>query len=304
MSSNLYRCPEPQVREWCLAAGACAVGFARAGRVDSDHLDAFDRWIERGNHATMDYMARYRELRADPRRMFPGAATVISLAFPYRPAGGYHHGLIADYALGSDYHHALRAALFPVVAKLSESFGALSRVCVDTAPVLERYWAVTAGVGFIGLNRQLIVPGVGSGVFLAEIITTLELLPDRPCRLTCGECRRCIAACPTGALTAGGLDARRCRSFLTIESREPLATPIPEGQSVYGCDTCARVCVHNRCEPPEPLEAFRPDPRLIALDRASLAKMAPGDFKRLFKGSAVSRINCKKLRENAQINKI
>lgn len=300
MSSNLSLCPDSTVRELCRAAGACAVGFAAAGAVDSSHVNVYSRWISAGCHGDMSYLARYMDVRADVCRLLPGAATVISLAFPYRPAGGYHHPLIADYAIGKDYHRVLKARLTPVVEQLASRFGALSRVCVDTAPVLERYWAVRAGIGFIGRNRQLTVPGVGSGVFLAEVITTLRLFPDSLCTLGCGDCMACVRACPTGALGRCSFDSVKCRSYTTIESREPLLFALPFGDRVYGCDICAHVCPHNLCEPPEPLPEFCLDSRLLGIDRASLANVSSGDFRRLFRESAISRVNWRKMRDNAK----
>lgn len=305
MNSILSLCPESELKALCRRAGACAVGIARAGAVDAEAARYFLRWLADGRHGTMDYMARNVDLRLDPRKLFPGAQSIISLAFPYRPSGGYHHPLIADYALGEDYHRVLRSRLEPVTEWLAAQFGAVSRVTVDSAPVLERYWAAKAGVGFVGRNRQLIVPGVGSGVFLAEIITTCMLRPDGPLSEDCGRCGRCVAACPGGALMSGGaLDARHCYSYLTIECRDAADITMRPGSRVYGCDVCARVCPHNSGEPPEPLHEFSSDPRLLSLDRASLARISSGDFRRLFKASAISRVSVRKMRENAKINKI
>lgn len=304
MNSSLYPCPEAELKELCRQSGACAAGIARAGAVAPADAARFMGWLGEGRHGCMEYMARNVDLRLDPRRLFPGAMSVISVAFPYRPSGGYRHPLIADYALGQDYHRILKQRLAPVVAWLSGRFGALSRVAVDSAPVLERYWAVRAGVGFVGRNRQLIVPGVGSGVFLAEIITTCFLRPDSPLADGCGGCGRCLRACPGGALLpGGGFDARLCWSYLTVECRDTGFSP-DEGRQVYGCDVCARVCPHNACEPPETVPEFRPDPRLLALDRPFLARITSGDFRRLFRSSAVSRVSVQKMRKNAKINKI
>lgn len=310
MSSNPSPCPEPgaitprpeaRVADLCRAAGAVAVGFAAAAPVAEPDCRAFLDWLAAGRHGSMSYMQRYVDRRLDPRLLFPGAATVISMAFPYRPAGGYHHQLIADYALGLDYHYVIKDRLRPVIDALAREWGARSQICVDTVPILERYWAVRAGVGFVGRNHQLIVPGVGSGVFLAEIVTTLYLQSSQPCDDTCGDCGRCIAACPVAALSSmSDFDATRCMSYLTIEYRGPLSEPVPEGRQVYGCDICARVCPHNRCEPPAPLPEFAPDPRLLTLDRATLANISRGDFRRLFQKSAIFRISNTKMNENSR----
>ena len=277
--------------------GAIAVGFSRAGEVDRAVRDAFDAWIRENRHASMGYMARYRNVRFDPRLLLPGARTVISMAFPYRPAGGYHHPLIADYALGKDYHIVIKERLSRLAEFIEETTGARSRICVDTAPILERYWAAKSGIGFIGRNRQLIVPGAGSGVFLAEIVTTLEIEPDRSADMSCDSCNRCVKACPGRALT-DGFDARKCLSYLTIEHRDELPAGVKLGAHIYGCDECQRVCPHNRLEPPEPLEEFYPDHRLLRLDTETLTNLTGGDWKRLTKESAMRRITLSRLLRN------
>lgn len=305
MSSSLSLCREIELKSLCRRAGACAVGIARAEAVDDDVADRFRRWLSAGCHGSMAYMERNVDLRLDPRKLFLGAMSIVSMAFPYRPAGGYHHPLIADYALGEDYHKVLPRRLAPVVAWLADRCGAVSRVTVDSAPVLERYWAVKSGVGFVGCNRLLVVPGVGSGVFLVEIITSALLRPDAPLSADCGHCGRCLSACPGGALRPdGSFDARRCFSYLTIEHRgDPVFVPDASRQ-VYGCDVCARVCPHNYAEPPEPIEEFRPDPRLLTLDRLTLSKISSGDYRRLFKMSAILRQSVTRLRQTAEINKL
>lgn len=305
MSSSLSLCREIELKSLCRRAGACAVGIARAEAVDDDVADRFRRWLSAGCHGSMAYMERNVDLRLDPRKLFPGAMSIVSMAFPYRPAGGYHHPLIADYALGEDYHKVLPRRLAPVVAWLADRCGAVSRVTVDSAPVLERYWAVKSGVGFVGCNRLLVVPGVGSGVFLVEIITSAVLRPDAPLSADCGHCGRCLSACPGGALRPdGSFDARRCFSYLTIEHRgDPVFVPDASRQ-VYGCDVCARVCPYNYAEPPEPIEEFRPDPRLLTLDRLTLSKISSGDYRRLFKMSAILRQSVTRLRQIAEINKL
>ncbi len=284
--------------------GAVAFGCAAATEVSRDFRVAYRKWIAEGRNGTMDYLARYGDVRFDPRRLLPGARTVISMAFPYRPAGGYHHPHIADYALGEDYHRVVKRRLAELSRFISENFGAQSRPCVDTAPLPERYWAEVAGVGWRGLNGQIIVPGVGSGVFLGELVTTLELPPDSPLAGDCGRCGACRAACPGGAFDGGGFDARRCLSYLTIEHRGEIPADVCFGESVYGCDICQRVCPHNVGEPPEPLEEFNPDPRLLKLERASFANLTGGDWRRLTACSAMSRVKIGKIKQILTFNKI
>lgn len=279
-------------------AGAVGVGCAAADLVDESVRREYMRWLATGSHGTMGYMAANVEVRFDPRRLLPGAKTVISMAFPYRPPGGYHHRLIADYALGKDYHRVLKERLSRVGRFISDNYGAQTRVCVDTAPILERYWAQKSGVGFIGQNRQLIVPGAGSEIFLAEIVTTLALESDRPLQNGCDGCGMCIRQCPGQAISADGFDARKCHSYLTIEYRGSFSDGLNLGQRAYGCDMCQSLCPHNKGVAVEPLEEFYPDARLLKLDAETIANMTGGEWRRFTAESAMSRITLRQMLRN------
>lgn len=303
MNSSFCRWSKGEVRREAMRLGAVAFGCAVAGEVEQAFRDAYRRWIAAGRHGTMDYLAKYDNVRFDPRCLLPGARTVISMAFPYRPAGGYHHPNIADYALGEDYHRVVKLRLASLARFILDNYGAQSRSCVDTAPLPERYWAQRAGLGWRGLNGQLIVPGVGSGVFLGELVTTLELEADKPLSGDCGRCGACIAACPGRAFGTDGFDSRRCLSYLTIEHRGTIPEDIEPGNVVYGCDACQRVCPHNLGEPPEPLAEFNPDPRLLKLDKEVFGHLSGGDWRRLTACSAMSRVKFVKIKEILKINK-
>ena len=237
--------------------GACAVGFARAAEVDPADMERFEAYLCAGHHAEMEYLTSNMDLRRDPRTLLDDARTVIVCAFCYRRKEP--HPLVADYALSEDYHRVLPRAIYQALDGIDGGF----RVCVDSAPVLERYWAVRSGIGFIGRNHCLIVPGVGSKVLLAVILTTIELAPDTPYQGQCYGCDRCLRACPAGALGRDSLDCRRCLSYLTIEHRGPL----PEGTRlpgrVVGCDICQDVCPHNRAEVYAP-DILAPMPKIMA----------------------------------------
>ena len=188
--------------------------------------------------------------------------------------------------------------------------GGETRVCVDTAPLRERHWAVRAGLGFTGLNNQLIIPGFGSKIFLTEILWTVGVPPDAPCTASCLRCGACLRACPGKALDADGsaLDARRCLSYLTIEHRGdfPDGAPRPAaGQRIYGCDICADVCPYNS---PEALAAataatlpeFAMRPAVESLkSTADIAALTPDSFAAIFRGSAVRRARLAGLHRNA-----
>lgn len=290
------------VRQRCVDAGACAVGFAACGPVDDAGRTLYRRWIADGRHASMEYMERYCEVRDNPALLLEGAATIVSCAFAYTSPDTPRHPLFADYALGRDYHTVLRKALGPVVETMQAIVtDSSTRICVDTARIRERYWAQKAGVGFVGLNNQLIVPGVGSAVFLAEILWTEPLPPDVPLDRCCTRCGACVRACPGHALDGkGGLDARGCLSYLTIEHRGEL----PEGTRlparIYGCDICRDVCPMARPSAPvRVLPDFAPSSSLMALDAEAILSLDAPAFSALFSKSAVRRVKLEGLRRNA-----
>lgn len=301
MSSYRLKCPESVFE----GLGIARYAVAEAEPVEASHLSAYRDWIAAGKHGSMDYLARHEGLRADPRLLLPGARAVISCALPYpspcRNAGELP--CISTYALGSDYHEIMRQKLLTAAQRLSEAMGGETRVCVDTAPILERYWALRSGLGFIGLNHHLIIPGLGSCFFLGEILTTLPLKPDSPMETGCGSCGKCLSACPTGALGAdGSLDARRCLSYLTIEHRGPL----PEGTDLhgrlYGCDVCAAVCPHNRSARQLPIDPqLQPRSNVAALTPERAAELTQTEFSTLFSHSAVKRTKLAGLQRNAMI---
>ena len=306
MNSNPSRCSDAEgVKRLLREAGAVAVGIAEAASVSPEEADAYAAWIDRGMHGSMDYLARYGDVRSDPRLLLEGAQSVIVAAFPYAGTtdmptrGGLRW---ARYALGDDYHDVLRSRLRGVAEQMEGE----TRVCVDTAPLRERLWAVRAGVGMIGLNNQLIVPGVGSYVLLGTIISTLRLAPDRANEGNCVECGKCLRACPGGALRheADGrvtLDARRCLSYISIEQRDGNNdTPLP-GKRIYGCDTCQEVCPHNRADLlPTPLPELQPREEILALTEADVLALTPEEYARIFRRSAIKRARLAGLQSNAR----
>jgi len=300
MNLSLSPCRKSELRRLLTRAGAFRAGFAAATEIDAAAAAQYRGWLAAGCHASMTWMERHEPLRLHPAAVLPGAHTVIAAAFPYPARAG--HPLIADYALGEDYHRAVRRRLEPVARYIRDEWGALSRVCVDTAPLPERYWAVRAGVGFTGLNGHLYLPGAGAAFVLGEIVTSLELPPDEPVASQCTGCGECVRACPAGALRADGtLDARRCLSYLTIEHRGDLPPGTGLHGRVYGCDACRAACPLTRAAtPPDPLPELRPRPAVTALDRDALATITSGQWRRLFADSAVSRASAATLRRNAR----
>lgn len=294
------------VKKLVLDAGAVATGIAKARQVTPEAEELYQTWIADGRHGGMEYMERYAEVRRDPRMLLDGAESVIVAAFNYYTPKNHGDSVAgssaplkwARYALGRDYHEEIRDRLSAVAGEITALTGAQCRVTVDTAPLRERYWAVEAGIGFIGINNQLIVPGAGSWVLLGEIITTLPLEADEPCRLSCDGCMKCVKACPGRALDGrGGMDAGRCMSYLTIEYRGE--GPIGCGDRIYGCDICQEVCPHNSCSCPSEIPAFAPRESILSLTRDDILSMEQGEFSRIFTHSAIKRTKLVGLRRNA-----
>ena len=295
------------IKSQAASLGFDACGFAAAVPVDAEAVARYDRWIELGHNGCMQWAAGHRDLRRDPSMLLEGAQTVISLALNYYPTRFQPPGTlrVAYYAYGRDYHEVLREKLSKLAHFIEEITHCATRPCVDSAPIRERYWAQRAGVGFIGRNNCLIIPGKGSYFFLGEIVTTAQLPPDEPCTLTCGDCGKCIGACPTGALDdEGAADASRCLSCLLIENHsEDLPDWVSDvvGDRVVGCDECQICCLHNARAVATSIPEFSPSDAVMQLTPERVAQMTSGDFKRAFAHSAISRVRLKGLRRNAKL---
>ena len=254
----------------------------------------------------MEYLSGTRaELRSDPRRLLPSARSVISLGMPYY-TGGPETATVSRYAWGQvDYHDLIGDRLRALASDLQLEWGPFDwKPCVDTSPLLERSWARLAGLGWIGHNTCLINQLQGSWFFLAELLVSLELEPDAPPPDRCGSCRRCIDACPTGALKPSSdgrytLDARLCISTWTIEQRGTLPEPARQacGDHLFGCDICQQVCPWNRRAPVSPEEAFvhfNSSP-----DLAEIAYLTDEAFRQRYRRTALWRTRRAGLQRNA-----
>lgn len=265
------------VKEAAAAEGFDLTGIAPA-RLPSYYGQALSAWLGRGDHGVMGYMERTADKRSDALAWLPSARSVIVLAKNYNrkpePKPGVPAGRVARYAWGRDYHKVLGKALDRLCGRIRAlaGEGIQLKTSVDAGPVLERAYAREAGIGFYGKNTNVIALGQGSWIFLACVLTDLDLVPDEPHAGSCGTCTLCIQACPTAALHADyRLEATRCISYWTIEAG---ADPPPElagqfGDWVFGCDICQEVCPYNRRAP----EGFLPADRRIAGSWLDLAKL-------------------------------
>lgn len=296
MSSVLSLC---DLRSIAADAGAVRCGAAPAGSIAEEDVAQFNKWISEGRNADMAYMERNADLRSDPRLLLEGAQTVIVCAFSYFTSKPVKLS-IARYARGRDYHEVIRERLQQISDRITAQHGGNTRLCVDTAPLRERLWARRCGVGIIGLNNQLIVPGNGSYVFLGTILWTGNAEMSQPIEGHCGRCRRCVAACPAGALSKIGtaLDARRCLSYLTIEHRGEFAEGTDLCGRLYGCDECQRVCPHNAGVSETEITDFHPSEGLMQLTAADVEAMTPQQFNAMFRHSAIKRTKLAGLQRN------
>lgn len=270
-------CLKEAIRSRLLQTGACAVGFAAADAVDDREWSRFENWLCRGDNAGMEYMRNHPDIRHDPRRLLEGAASVIALAFPFSPPHRRRpeDGFIAVYAYGRDYHKELRKIIKPALKDISRIYSSPKfRICIDSAPALDRYWAIRSGIGFPGDNGSVIIPEFGSMVFLMEIFTDIRISPDMPLDKDCGHCGACVRACPGNAIRSDAtVDCRRCISYLTIEHHGEWTDPeslntmsTPRGQNtIFGCDACLEACPYNHDAPHTSIEAFLPSEAILSL---------------------------------------
>lgn len=299
-----------QIKAEALRLGFYSCGVAPAEPVEDGHRAYYEQWLQQEHQGSMGYLENHTDLRFDPRLLVPGTQSIVCVALNYYPAEQMPEaeGCLSWYAYGKDYHEVMKDRLRQLMARILEQVPeavreemAPGRAFCDTAPVLERYWAWKAGLGWIGRNHQLIIPQAGSTFFLGELFLTLPVDHyDLPQKNRCGHCHRCTDACPTQALTAEGFDARRCLSYLTIENRGD----IPEWAATrmapcfYGCDRCQAACPYLRFAQPTREESFHPSEELKHMTRAQWQNLSVEDYRRLFRGSAVKRAKYEGLMRN------
>ena len=285
-----------EVRTLARECGFELAGVARAE--PAEDVPRYRQWVAAGHAGEMGYLTdRRAALREDPRDLLPSAQSVVCVGKLYQTPWphttrfhGEDRGWISRYAWGEDYHDVMRRGLQQLTARIAERTGPFeSKICVDTAPLLERSYARLAGLGWIGKNTCLINQQSGSWFFLGELLAPIEIAPDSPPPDRCGTCRRCIDACPTAAIVPGGIDSRLCISYFTIEQRGPIPEEMRAGigPHVFGCDICQDVCPWNRRAPMTSDPAFAP--RHFAPPLAEMAALSESEFHAMFRGTPVTR---------------
>ena len=282
--------------------------------VPPSHAAEFEQWIAQRHHGEMEYLARNAHKRVDPQRVLAEAKSLITLAVSYerdgsemggaeKAASGSPRGVVARYARYADYHDVIGERLKQLTEFVSQCGGPGTRSLwyVDTGPFLERDLAQRAGLGFVGKHTNLISRRLGNWIFLAEIITTLDLPPDEPEKNRCGTCTRCITACPTQAITAPfQLDARRCISYLTIELKGaiPVEFRAALGDRIYGCDDCLAACPWNKFARAGNLMKAHARADLAQPDLLVLLALDDAGFKARFAGTPMLRTKRRGLLRN------
>lgn len=298
-----------KIKQKALEIGFHKIGIVRAEPLEKER-EHLEEWLAREFHGEMRWMEREPEKRSDPQILFPGARSVIVVALNYFTPDEHEEnetkGKISRYAWGDDYHDVLKEKLrelFSFIKSLDET--AEGKICVDTAPMMDKAWAARAGLGWIGKHSNLITKEYGSWVFLGEILLNLELEYDSEIvEDHCGSCTRCLDACPTDAITAPYLvDSKRCLSYATIELRSlelpPEITKDLNGW-LYGCDICQDVCPWNRFEKPTNEQKFAPRQSETSVDLLEILSYSHEEYAARFRKSAMKRAKLGGLQRNAR----
>jgi len=293
---------------------AYELGFQFVGISKADFLEEeaqhLDTWLKRNYQGKMSYLENHFDKRLDPRKLVPGAKTVVSLLYNHftdAKQSDPEAPKISKYAYGKDYHFVVKDKLKSLLQTLQENIGEIDGRCfVDSAPVMERAWAAKSGTGWIGKHSLLINKKAGSFFFLAELIIDLELEPDGPIKDYCGTCTKCIDACPTDAIVGDKiLDGSKCISYFTIELKEELTNEM-KGKFdnwMFGCDICQDVCPWNRFAKKHNEAQFEPHPDLLELKKADWEELTQEVFQKIFKKSPVKRTKYSGLKRNIKFLK-
>lgn len=296
-----------EIKAEALRLGFSACGIARAEAVNTDNSETFTQWLDAKGNANMDYMGNHLDKRLNPELLMTGVKSIVSVAMNYAPAQQIPKDQyqFAAYAYGKDYHDIVKKKLFLLADSIKQltadthpSFN--YRCFCDSAPVLERYWALQAGIGWIGRNHQLIIPKAGSMFVLGELFLDFELEYNHPMKNKCGDCQRCLDVCPTKVLSTHPFDAARCLSYQLIENRQELSEETREkmGNFIYGCDRCQQACPWNSFAQPTDISEMQPSEEFLDMTKDKWENLTLEDYRRIFKGSAVKRVKYEGLMRN------
>lgn len=296
------------IKQIALEEGFNHCGIAQAKPLDED-ARRLEKWLLQQHQGSMQYMERHFDLRVDPRKLVPGAESVITILYNYFPATTQQTDgpKIARYAYGTDYHTVIRTKLHHFMGRLQEVYGHIEgRGFVDSAPVLERAWAVQSGLGWVGKNGNLIHKQQGSYFFIATLISDLPVdrYDDPYAKDYCGSCTRCLDACPTQAIHPNKeIDGSKCISYFTIELKEQIIDPQWKGkfdQWVFGCDSCQEVCPWNRFSKPHQEPAFEANPMILHFSTRDWLELTEEQFRKQFKQSPLARAKWSGIQRNLQ----
>lgn len=298
------------IKSWTRELGFDYCGIARAQKLGDD-ARRLEQWLHQGRHGLMQYMENHFDLRVDPTLLVPGAKSVITLLLNYFPAEqpAENDIRISKYAYGQDYHEVIRSKLKQLLQRMQEQIGEVQgRGFVDSAPVLERSWAQRSGLGWIGKNGNLITRQQGSFLFIATLITDLPLQCDDPfAKDYCGSCRRCIDACPTGAIISDKVvDGSKCISYFTIELKEQLIPDEVKGKFnnwMFGCDVCQDVCPWNRFSRPSNEAMLAPLPQILNFTTRDWEDLTEESFREIFRNSPLKRSRYAGIKRNLKFIK-
>ena len=293
---------------------ASKLGFLSCGISEAcfleDEAPKLEKWLKQNHHGKMNYMENHFDKRLDPRKLVPGAKSVISLLLNYHTDQNQcdtEAPKISKYAFGKDYHFVIKKKLKKFLKFISKEIGEVQgRVFVDSAPVMDKVWASKSGLGWIGKNTNLISKKVGSFFFIAELIIDLELEYDIPTTDHCGNCTACLDACPTDALIAPyQIDSSKCISYLTIELKDKIPSEFKGkmDQWAFGCDVCQTVCPWNRFSEPHEVSEFEPNEKIMSMSKKDWEELTEEVFNDLFKNSAIKRTNFSGLKRNIKFLK-
>jgi len=286
------------------------LGFMDCKIAKAEFLEAeasrLEKWLSRDYHGKMGYMANHFDKRLDPRKLVEGAKSVVSLTYNYytdQVQTDQEAPKISKYAYGRDYHKVIKKKLKELMHGLQVEVGEVGgRAFVDSAPVMDKAWAVKSGIGWMGKHSNVLTKQSGSFYFICELIIDLELTPDAPVNDHCGTCTACIDACPTGAIIQPYLvDGSKCISYFTIELKDELFPKEYEGKFdnwMFGCDVCQEVCPWNRFSQNHNEPDFFPHEELLNLTKKEWLELTEDVFEKLFTGSAVKRTKFEGLKRN------